>query len=138
MKRAATHQRRNHQPAYVALVLALLYLLGQYGPAAAHALAHNHHHHERAHSAEAERDPCHRRIFHADAEAGCQHPAHLAPLELSCTWPDHTLPGYSPLTAILPTADPAIPGRTHPAFRRVAPTIASTWHFFLRGPPALR
>lgn len=42
-----------------------------------------HHHHPFDHSAKAEEDPCHRKMYHRDFDKGCKHDSHYAnPVEV--------------------------------------------------------
>lgn len=56
--------------------LVLVYLAGLLPPAVWHDLLHSHAH-TVEHSAELEKDACHRSIVHNDAEKGCEHQDHF-------------------------------------------------------------
>ena len=57
-------------------LLLVLYFVGTSHPELLHSFAHSHDAFV-VHSEEQEKDPCHRLIYHDDAERGCGHDSHL-------------------------------------------------------------
>jgi hypothetical protein len=70
-------------------LLLTLYCLGTMPSALIHDIFHEHH--EVTHSASDEADPCHRTIYHQDADKGCRHESHFMSSE-QCKFSDSVLP----------------------------------------------
>lgn len=49
-----------------------------------HKVAHDHKESQELHTLEAEQDDCHRTIYHAEQNNGCDHREHFLPYEASC------------------------------------------------------
>jgi len=49
-----------------------------------HEFAHDHESSQELHTQEAEQDDCHRSIYHAERNNGCDHREHFLPYETSC------------------------------------------------------
>jgi hypothetical protein len=62
--------------ALLSVLLLLLYMVGNIQPEVLHSLSHNHGQAE-LHTVQAEKDPCHRSLYHAAREKGCEHTAHF-------------------------------------------------------------
>lgn len=60
-------------------VMLSLYIAGTSGVSRLHQFFHEHE--VVSHSAEQEEDPCHRALYHHDADHGCQHHAHVTASE---------------------------------------------------------
>lgn len=60
--------------------LLAIYSVGTVGVDLLHHSIHNHHESE-VHTAIAEKDPCHRSLFHGDVTDGCHHKAHFTNTE---------------------------------------------------------
>ena len=72
-------------------------LLGVYVLASVFSNLHHYFHHDHqleTCSAEAEKDPCHIKIFHHNAEKGCKHQTHVYSLENKCELCDAILAKY--------------------------------------------
>ncbi|MDX1406697.1 MAG: hypothetical protein R3330_01155 [Saprospiraceae bacterium] len=87
-------------------------------------------------SDQAERNPCHRAIYHHDTKRGCQHPGHLSEARQDCDLCD-AICGFQPLLA-----DAHDPGDTVPIADQDNHYFAQylnhdcSCHQPVRGPPA--
>lgn len=59
-----------------------------------HNYFHHEHHHQEVCSAEAEKNPCHKKIFHHNVAEGCKHATHVYALENPCELCDAILAKY--------------------------------------------
>ncbi len=57
-------------------------------------LHHEHHHQHEVCTEEAEKDPCHKRIFHHDLAEGCKHKTHMFAFEQACNLCDAIIGKY--------------------------------------------
>lgn len=119
--------------AILGVALLLFYLVGHIGTVSFHHLAHAWDQHEHHTHAE-ETDPCHRAIYHAEADA-CEHPTHLGEEKEVCTYCQFV---FGPPSAAeqIAEADPQLPSVLAPStyssiYRSVIPGIQPP-----RGPPS--
>ena len=79
-------------------VLSVVTLLGIYVAASLfnnlHQFFHHDHHQQEVCSAEAEKDPCHIKVFHHNQTEGCKHETHVYSLENRCELCDAILAKY--------------------------------------------
>jgi hypothetical protein len=117
---------------WIAAFLLSLYIAGTIASDLVHQVVHEHQH-EALHTAEQEKDPCHRSLYHHDTN-GCDHQAHVSKIE-KCKH-CHILFHTDQLTFDSTAYKINVHG-VAVLTRLIAPILSDIdWQQFLRGPPA--